>query len=139
MLLIGLIYLWATGAAVHHWLLWAGVMTAIEVLVTAAVSLAFTALSSPLLSAVLSFATYAIGHAVASLPELMHHLKGWQQIVAVSLASLVPNLGMFTYRNQAVYENPIELSRLAFNAGYGLLWIMSLVTITVSVLRRKQL
>jgi hypothetical protein len=69
----------------------------------------------------------------------MHHLKGWQQLVAVSLASLVPNLGMFTYRNQAVYGNPIEFARLGLNAGYGLLWIVLLVVITMSVLRRKQL
>lgn len=139
MLVIGLIYLWVTGAEVHRWLVIAGGLTALEVLVMAAVSLCFTALSSPLLSAVLSFAVFAVGHAVASLPQLIHHLKGAQQFTAIALASLVPNLGMFTYRNQAVYKNPIAYSQLGIDIGYGVLWIALLVVITVSVIRRKQL
>lgn len=139
MLGIGLIYLWATGAEVHRWLLLAGLMTTVEVLVMAAVSLCWTALSSPLLAAALGLATYALGHAVAGLPPLLHHLQGSQQVIAASLASLVPNLGMFTYRNQAAYALPMPWDDLGIKLIYGLLWIILLVGITISVIRRKQL
>ena len=139
MLVIGLIYLVATGAPVHSWLLIAGLLTIVEVLVMAAVSLCWTALSSPLLAAVLGLATYAIGHAVHSLPGLVHHLKGTQQTIAIVLASLVPDLGQFAYRNEAVYRTPIALDDLLMRLAYGGLWCALLVVITVSVIRRKQL
>ena len=139
MLAIGLLYLWATGAPVTGWLALGGAMTVLEVLVMAAVSLCWTALSSPLLAAVLGLATYALGHAVASLPELINHLLAWQQVVAAALASLVPNLGMFTYRNQAVYHLPLAQADLLLRLVYGTMWIALLVAITVGVVRRKQL
>ena len=139
MLAIGLAYLWLTGAEVHGWLVLGGLVTIVEVLVMAAVSLCWTALSSPLLAAVLCLATYALGHAVASLPELINHLQPWQQVLAASLASLVPNLGMFTYRNQAVYHLPLAQADLLVHLVYGAMWIALLVAITVGVVRRKQL
>ena len=139
MLAIGLAYLWITGAKVTGWLVVAGGLTIAEVLVMAAVSLCWTALTSPLLAAVLGLATYALGHAVASLPGLMHYLKGWQAPVAACLASLVPDLGHFTYRDQAAHGYPINLSDLALHLVYAGLWIALLVTITVAVFRRKQL
>jgi hypothetical protein len=84
-------------------------------------------------------ATYAAGHAVASLPELLHHLQAGQQVIAAGLASLIPNLGEFTYRNQAVYRLPMGLTELGQHLAYGAAWCALLVTITVAVIRRKQL
>jgi len=139
MLGIGLGYLAATGAEVHHWLVIAGLLTALEVLVMAAVSLCLTALTSPLLAAVLGLAVYALGHAVASLPDLINHLKGWQMIIASVLASVIPNLGMFTYRNLAVSRIPISWGELGIDLVYGGLWVVLLVTVTVAIFRRKQL
>lgn len=139
MLAIGLAYLAATGAEVHGWLVLGGALTMVEVLVMAAVSLCWTSLSSPLLAAVLGLATWFAGHAVASLPDLINHLKGWQLAVAASLASLVPNLGEFTYRNQAVYRLPLGWAELAERLAYGGLWIALLVAVTVLVFRRKHL
>ncbi len=139
MLVIGLSYLWATGAPVHRWLVIGGALTAVEVLVMAAVSLCWTALSSPLLSVLFSLATYALGHAVASLPQLMHHLTGWKQMLAAAIASLVPNFGLFTYRNLAVHRVPISLADVGLAVVYGVLWMTLLVVVTVSVVRRKQL
>jgi ABC-type transport system involved in multi-copper enzyme maturation permease subunit len=139
MLIIGIAYLWLTGAEVHGWLAVAGMLTILEVVVMAAVSLCWTALSSPLLAAVLGLATYALGHAVASLPDLINHVSGAQRLIISSLACLVPNFGMFTYRNQATYALPLPLSDFVQSLVYGGLWIALLVAITVSVVRRKQL
>ncbi len=139
MLIIGVIYLAITGAEVHQWLFIAGFLTILEVMVMAAVSLCWTALSSPLLAAVLGLATYALGHAVHSLPGLVHHLKGMQQIIAISFASLVPDLGQFAYRNEAVYRTPITMEDLGIRLLYGLLWCSLLVVITITVIRKKQL
>ena len=139
MLAIGLGYLALTGAEVHRWLLVAGLLTMVEVLVMAAVGLCWTALSSPLLAAVLGLATYALGHAVHTLPELMHHLRPGQQYPTIVLASLVPDLGLFAYRNEAVYHTPLAWGELGMRLGYGALWCVLLVTITVAVLRRRQL
>jgi len=135
----GGLYLWITGATLNGWLAFAALLTAVEVLVMAAVGLCLTALTSPLLAAVLSLVVFACGHAVASLPELINHLKGWQVPLAASLASAIPNLGMFTYRNQAVHGLPIGAGDLLLRLGYGAAWIILLVTVTVGLFRRKQL
>ena len=139
MLGIGLFYLVLTGAEVHRWLLLAGLLTTVEVLVMAAVSLCLTSLSSPLLAAVLCLAAYALGHAVHSLPELVHHLQGARQFIVIGLASLIPDLGQFAYRNEAVYRLPIGWGELGMRLAYGGAWCALLVTVTVAVIRRRQL
>jgi ABC-type transport system involved in multi-copper enzyme maturation permease subunit len=139
MLALGIAYLWITGAGVTGWLAVAGSLTAMEVLVMAAVSLCWTALSSPLLATVLCLATYALGHAVGSLPGLMYHLKGVQRPVCVALASLVPDLSRFAYRDEAVHAIPIAAGDVGIRLVYGLCWVALLVTVTVIVVRRKQL
>ncbi len=139
MLALGLGYLALTGAPVNAWMVLAGALTTVEVLVMAAVSLCWTSLSSPLLATVLCLATYAIGHAVGSLPQLMYHLQGFQATICVWLACLVPNLSLYEYRDQAVHGLPISPEDTAMRLLYGVMWIALLVTVTVSVLRRKQL
>jgi len=139
MAVIGLGWAWVTGASLSPWLAVAVLLTTAEVLVMAAVSLCWTALSSPLLAAVLGLATYALGHAVATLPGLLHHLTGWKQEAVVILAGLIPNLGPFTYRDQAVHGLPIAWGDLAQRLGYAGLWIALLVVVTISVVRRRQL
>jgi ABC-type transport system involved in multi-copper enzyme maturation permease subunit len=139
MLTIGLAWLWLTGAPVHGWLALAGLLTILEVLLMAAAALCWTALSSPLLAAALGLATYALGHAVAALPGLMHHIDGWKRTLATGLAALVPNLGDFAYRNEAVHGIALPLSTVLERVVYCGLWICLLVTITLSVYRRKQL
>ena len=139
MLLVGLVWLGATGASVHSALLLAGLLTTVEVLVMAAVALCWTALTSPLLAAALGLATYALGHAVATLPGMLPYLHGWRIPAAAAGASLIPNLGRFAYRNDAVHQIPLPLADLAQALAYGGLWIALLVTITVAVYRKKQL
>ena len=139
MIAIGLGYLGITGAPLSGWMVVAGMLTGIEVLVMAAVSLCLTALTSPLLATALCLAVYALGHAVGELPKLMYHLHGFQAQACVGLAALVPDLSRFAYRDQAVHGLPIDALDLALRIAYGGLWIALLVTITISVIRRKQL
>jgi ABC-type transport system involved in multi-copper enzyme maturation permease subunit len=139
MLVISIGWLAATGAPVSGWLAIAGCLTAVEVLLMAAVSLCWTSLTSPLLAVALCLATYALGHAVGELPKLMYHLHGMSAPVCIALASLVPDLSRFAYRDQAVHALPIESADLAERLAYGAAWIALLVTITVAMVRRKQL
>lgn len=139
MLLLGLAYLWATGMDLSWWLVLGGMMTIGEVLIMAGVSLMLTSLSGPLLSAVLSLAVYLLGHAVASLPDFINHLQGWKGLLAALWAALVPNLGRFTYRNEAVYGIPLDAGEALASIVYALAWIMLLLAVTVAVFRRKQL
>jgi ABC-type transport system involved in multi-copper enzyme maturation permease subunit len=139
MVVIGMGYLGLTGAPLNRWMPLAGALTAIEVLTMAAVSLCLTSLTSPLLATALCLAAYGLGHAVGELPKLMYHLEGIQVTLCAALACAVPDLSRFTYRDQAVHGLPIEAGEFAQRVAYGLLWISLLVTITVSVIRRKQL
>ena len=147
MLLIGILYIWVTllingfGFPIEYvfYFFLAGLMIMVEVIIMAAVSMMFTLVSSPLLAAVLSLAVYMLGHAVATLPQLMNHLEGAQQWVAAVFASLVPNLGYFTYRNLAVHGYPPDYGQLGISVVYAALWIVLLLSITVMVFKRRQL
>ncbi|MEK7415459.1 MAG: ABC transporter permease [Planctomycetota bacterium] len=139
MAIIGLSWVAITGAELNGWLSLAVAMTMLEVLVMAAVGLCLSMLAGPLLSAVLCLAVFALGHAVATLPELIDHLEGWHRTLAVVCASLVPNLGMFTFRDQAIYGHAMTIGNIGLSLAYAALWIALMVTISVAVFRRKQL
>lgn len=136
---IGLAWVWATGATLTLWLAPAVALTMLEVLVMAAVGLCLSMLVGPLLSAVLCLAVYALGHAVATLPQLIDHLEGWQRTLAAALAALVPNLGSFAYRGQAIHGHAITLADAALAVAYAALWIALMLLIAIAVFRRKQL
>lgn len=139
MFVLGVGYLVATGAPVNGWLAIAGLLTTFEVLLMAAVSLCWTALTSPLLAVALCLVTYALGHAVGELPKLLYHLQPAQANLCAALAALLPDLSRFTYRDQAVHALPLAPLEVAERIAYACLWITLLVTVTVSVVRRKQL
>jgi ABC-type transport system involved in multi-copper enzyme maturation permease subunit len=136
---IGLGWAWITGADLNPWLALAAAMTCLEVLVMAAVGLCLSMLAGPLLSAVLCLAVFALGHAVASLPQLIDHLEGWQRTLAVIGASIVPNLGYFTFRDHALHGHAMTAPDAALSVAYGALWIALLLAISIIVFRRKQL
>lgn len=139
MAVIGLGWVWATGAALNPWLALAVAMTVLEVLVMAAVGLCLSMIAGPLLSAVLCLAVYALGHAVATLPQLIDHLHGWHRTIAAAAAALIPNLGMFTFRGKAIHGHAMTAGDAAQSVAYALLWIALMVLVAVAVFRRKQL
>ncbi len=139
MLAIGLLYLGLTGVHLTIYLVVGGLMTVVEVLMMAAISLAWTSLSTPLVAVVLCLVTYALGHAVGELPQLMWHLKGSQATICAALASLVPDLSRFAYRDAAVHGVALDGANAMRDLAYAGLWLVLLVTITVAVIRRKQL
>lgn len=136
---IGLLWVWITGATLSWWLLPAVILTALEVLVMAAIGLCLSMLAGPLLSAVLSVVVYALGHAVATLPQLIDHLEGWQRTLAAALAALVPNLGFFTYRAQAIHGHAITVGDALLATLYAAAWIALMLGIAIALFRRKQL
>ena len=138
MLIIAFAFLFIGGYPTPAPLIIAGALNALEACVMAGVSLMWTTLSSPLLAAVLSLATYAIGHAVHNLPQLIGHLEGAQATTAIILASLVPDLGSFAYRNEAVYGIPPGSSEILALV-YGGLWIALFLCVTIGIVERKHL
>jgi ABC-type transport system involved in multi-copper enzyme maturation permease subunit len=136
---IGLAWVWITGAPLNPWLALAVVMTLLEVLVMAAVGMCLSMLTGPLLSAVLSLAVFALGHAVATLPQLIDHLNSWQKPLAAGFASLVPNLGFFTFRAHAIHGHAMTAGSALQSLAYAALWIALMVAISIAVFRRKQL
>ena len=139
MAVIGLTWVWITGAALNPWLALAVGMTCLEVLVMAAVGLCLSMLAGPLLSAVLCLAVFALGHAVATLPQLIDHLEGWQRTLAAAAAAIIPNLGYFTFRSKAIYDHGMTAADAGVSLGYAALWITLLLVISIAVFRRKQL
>lgn len=109
----------------------------LELLVTTAVALTFSTISSPLISALLTFLIYVSGnfssnlHALAtSAPDL-----AW---LFTALYYVLPNLENFSAISTAAYGTVIPAARVAAATVYAILYCGLLLAIAVMVFERRE-
>ncbi len=119
-------------------LLKAIVLVFVELCLITAVALFLSTFSSPLLSAVLTFGLYVVGHFNADLRNFEHVVDSK---VAVYLARgayyLLPNLAPFDVKADVVHAQSVPWSYVAFTTGYGLVYIAILVLAAMFVFSRR--
>jgi len=110
----------------------------VELCLITAVALFLSTFSSPILSAVLTFGIYVVGHFNADLKNFEHVVDSK---VAVYLARaayyVLPNLAPFDVKADVVHAQPVPWSYVAFTTGYGLVYIVLLVLIAMFVFSRR--
>jgi ABC-type transport system involved in multi-copper enzyme maturation permease subunit len=110
----------------------------IQLMLVTALALLFSTFSSPILSAVLTFGLYIVGHFNADL-------KNFETIVdskaAATLARaiyyLVPNLAPFDVKAEVVHAQPVSAGYLLLTTGYGLTYIGALLVLAVWIFSRR--
>jgi ABC-type transport system involved in multi-copper enzyme maturation permease subunit len=110
----------------------------VELCLITAVALFLSTFSTPILSAVLTFGLFVVGHFNADL-------KNFEAVVdskaAVYLARAVyyvlPNLAPFDVKADVVHAHPVPWSYVAFTTGYGLVYIVLLVLAAMFVFSRR--
>jgi ABC-type transport system involved in multi-copper enzyme maturation permease subunit len=104
-----------------------------------AVGILFGVFTSSLLATLLTFGVYLMGHSTRDLVALGRLTKNptIEQLM-MGLYLVLPDLARLNLRNDAVYGQVPHIITLMTNAGYGLLYIVLLLSIAIAVFSRRE-
>ncbi len=110
-----------------------------ELCLVAAVGILLGVFSSSLLASLLTFGVYLVGNSTRDLVALGKLTKnpGIEQLM-MGLYLILPDLARFNLRNDAVYGQVPYLAAMITNVGYGLLYGVLLLSISVAIFSRRE-
>jgi ABC-type transport system involved in multi-copper enzyme maturation permease subunit len=110
-----------------------------ELCLMACVGILFGVFSSSLLATLLTFGVYLMGHSTRDLVALGKLTKnpGIEQLM-MGLYLVLPDLARFNLRNDAVYGQVPYLAGLITDAGYGLLYVVLLLSVAIAIFSRRE-
>ncbi|MEO0080291.1 MAG: ABC transporter permease [candidate division WOR-3 bacterium] len=130
--------LWVSGARPTGQLLWAVFMTLFELALITAVAIMFSTFVTPIASTVFTFAVYFIGHGTPLLKQLAAlGTSPVVKILGLVLYYILPNLENFNLRGEVVHGAPLNPAAIALSATYALVYVVTLLLISVVVFSRK--
>lgn len=109
-----------------------------ELMVVTAVALFFSTFSSPMLSVVLTFGVYIVGHLNADL-------RAFEEVVGAHpaadltrwLSYVLPNLAPFNITADVVHAQPVSLEYIGLTAGYAVTYVTLLLIGTMFIFARR--
>ncbi|MEG3954844.1 ABC transporter permease [Microcoleus sp. herbarium2] len=110
-----------------------------ELCLMTGVGILFGVFSSSLLATLLTFGVYLMGHSTRDLVALGKLTKnpGIEQLM-MGLYLVLPDLARFNLRNDAVYGQVPYLAGLITDAGYGLLYVVLLLSVAIAIFSRRE-
>jgi Cu-processing system permease protein len=119
-------------------LLKAIVLIFVELMIVTAIALFFSTFSSPILSAVLTFGLYVVGHFNADLKNFENVVNSPAAVyLGRALFYLLPNLAPFDVKAQVVHGQPVAASYMGLTIAYGLAYITALVVAAMLIFSRR--
>jgi ABC-type transport system involved in multi-copper enzyme maturation permease subunit len=116
----------------------ASYMIFLELLVTTALALMFSTISSPVISALMTFLVYLAGNFSANLKQLAETTDVTVlKPVLHALYYVLPNLSNFAAISTAAYGTPIPAARLAAATAYAAVYCGLLLAVAVAVFERR--
>ncbi|NJM60151.1 MAG: ABC transporter permease [Oscillatoriales cyanobacterium RU_3_3] len=105
-----------------------------EMCLLVGVGILFGVFSSSLLATLLTFGVYLMGNSTRDLVALGKLTKnpGIEQLM-MGLYLVLPDLARFNLRNDAVYGQVPYLAAMITNAGYGLLYCILLLSVSIAI------
>ncbi len=94
----------------------------LEFVIVTAIALLFSAFSSPLLSAVFTFALFIIGTFSEDLRGFAVIAHGPAKWLATGLAYVVPNFSALNVISSVAHHQPVARTLIAYNSAYALLY-----------------
>jgi Cu-processing system permease protein len=111
----------------------------LEFLIVVALALFFSSFSTPLMSAVFTFALFVIGSLAEDLRGFARITSGFPGIVATLLAYLVPNFSSFNIINQAAHGDAVPGRLILYDTLYALLYSAMALSGAVLIFQRRNL
>ncbi len=121
------------------WVLVALYFIVLQFFIVCALSLFFSSFSTPLMSAVFSFALFIIGNLADDLrgfARVSHGLGGW---LATGVAYLVPNFASMNVVSQVAHGVPVSGRLILYNTVYALLYSAMAIAGAVLIFQRRNL
>jgi Cu-processing system permease protein len=130
---------WETPAA-DPALLTAFLLIYVQLLLVTAIALFFSTFSSPMLSAVLTFGFYVIGHFNADLKHFDAVVTSAPLVWLLrALYYLLPNLAPFNVTAQVVHGQPVPAGYVLMTVGYAAVYVVFLLTAASFIFARRDL
>lgn len=112
-------------------------LAGLELAVVAAVAVMFSALSTPVLSALYTLGLYAVGQWSDDLRAFATHFPPALGRIVGALADLVPNLPLFNMRTLVADGRPTTALHLALATGYALTYVACVLALGAAAFQRK--
>jgi ABC-type transport system involved in multi-copper enzyme maturation permease subunit len=111
----------------------------LQFLMVTAITLLFSSFSTPIFSAVFSFALYAIGTFSEDLRNFAALSHGLTQWFTTAAAYLVPNFAALNVISQVAHNQPVSGKLVVFNSLYALLYSAAVTAGAVIIFERRNL
>jgi Cu-processing system permease protein len=121
------------------WVLLALYFIVLEFLIVCALALFFSSFSTPLMSAVFTFALFVIGSLAEDLRGFARITQGAAGAMATAIAYLVPNFSAFNIINQAAHGEVVPGRLILYNTAYALLYSAMAISAAVLIFLRRNL
>jgi len=111
----------------------------LQFVIVTAVALLFSSFSSPLLSAVFSFAIFIIGsfsEDLRSFASLAHGATRW---IATAAAYVVPNFSALNVISSVAHQNPVPHALIVYNSVYALLYSVFVIAAAALIFEHRNL
>ena len=110
----------------------------VQLMLVTAIALFFSTFSSSILSAVLTFGLYIVGHFNADLRTFENVVESrTAAYLARGFYYVLPNFGPFDVKAEVVHAQPVTLGYMALTTGYGLTYIVTLLLAAVFIFSRR--
>ena len=137
--LLALLYVTHRFEKMDEWVLVAVYFIVLQFFIVCALALFFSSFSTPLMSAVFTFALFVIGSLaedLRGLAKLMPGLGGW---LATAVAYLVPNFSALNVINQVAHGDSLPGRLILYNTVYALLYSAMAISGAVLIFQRRNL
>jgi ABC-type transport system involved in multi-copper enzyme maturation permease subunit len=113
--------------------------TMLELLMMTAITLLFSSFSTPVFSAIFSFALFVIGTFSEDLRNFAAMSHGVTKGLATAAAYLVPNFSALNVISQVAHDQAISSNLVVFNTIYALLYSAAVIAAAVVIFERRDL
>lgn len=134
--------LWYVSNALHRgdaWVLVALYFIVLQFVIATALALFFSSFSSPLLSAVFTFALFVIGTFAEDLRGFAALTHGITRCLATGAAYLVPNFASLNVISQVAHGDAIAGQLVVYNTAYALAYAVTVVAGAILIFERRSL
>ena len=121
------------------WILVALCFIVLQFLILCSLALLFSSFSSPLLSAVFTFALFVIGSFAEDLRGFARMSHGLARWLAIGTAYLVPNFSALNVIGQVAHEQAVSGQLIAYNTAYALAYSAMTICGAVLIFERRNL
>jgi Cu-processing system permease protein len=137
--LLALLYVAHTFEKMDGWVLVALYFIVLQFLIVCALALFFSSFSTPLMSAVFTFALFVIGSLAEDLRAFANITHGVEGLLAKAVAYLVPNFSALNVINQVAHGDAIPGHLILYNSVYALLYSAMAISGAVLIFQCRDL